>query len=196
MKKRIFLILMLINILACKAQEGRIEELGTVYRYEITSGTYLKDMNNRMSYYTGIWKGEYEGKYIFLLITKSTKNKHTNGDGSYWYEDEMFGRYELYSGNPEMPSTTIIASSMNSPLPAPIFSVGTGINNQFKFAYSDPQFCNAEGELILRRNLSNPNQLTYLFSPRGHFVFDPDCPYNGTIPVPLPNAVITLTKVN
>ena len=194
--KHLLIFKLLFSFTNCKAQEGRIEALGTVYRYEITNGTYLKDMENRMPFYVGLWKGEHNGKHIRLLITKLTKEKQERANGKYWYEDGMFARYEVFSGDPELPSSTIIASSMNTSINAPLISVGSGKNNQFKFAYSDTQFCGAEGELVLRRNLNNPNELTYLFSPKGHFVFDPDCPYNGTIPVPLPHAIITLTRVN
>lgn len=193
--KHLLIFTLLFSFTNCKAQEGRIEPLSSYG--DSPSGSYYKDMNNNMINYTGIWKGIYNKNHIFLKIEKLTKNKHISGDGSYYYIDELIGRYIIYSGDPDLPSTTIIASSLNqSNEVTPLISIGDGRNNQFKFAYSDTQFCGAEGELILRRNLNNPNELTYLFSPKGYFVFDPDCPYNGTIPVPLPHAIITLTRVN
>lgn len=196
--KNIILTLLLLSILSnCKAQEGNIEALGSKPRFEIISGTYLKDINNDISHYLGTWKGTYNGKFIFLKIIKLTKNKYTNGDGSYFYEDEIKGFYTIYDGDPNLPNTTIIANSMTvgNEL-APLFSVGDGRNNKYKLAYKDYQFCSVNGQLILERILSNPNQLIYKFSFFREIIMDSTCPYDGAIPIPLPEATITLTRVN
>jgi hypothetical protein len=197
MKNTIIALFLLLTITNCKAQEGRIETLGTISRLELPNGTYLKDTNDKMLFYVGTWKGVHNGKHILLKIQKLTKRRNDRAFGKYWYEDEMIGRYIVYNGDPNLPGTTIIASSINQINElSPLKSVGDGRNNEFEFAYTDYQFCSASGELILKRNLSNPNELNYDFDVMGKVIFDPDCPYTDTIPFPLPLANFNLIRVN
>lgn len=73
MKKSILLGFILFSTLSCKAQiipiESKKNYIGTGISLP-DNVTYIKDVNNILDRYVGIWKGDYDGKNYQLIITK------------------------------------------------------------------------------------------------------------------------------
>lgn len=65
--KIIILLLMLINLANCKAQQTY--PLDTDYE-DVPALSYIKDLNNELNQFTGIYKANYQGNEITLYITK------------------------------------------------------------------------------------------------------------------------------
>src|SRR5690606_34521227 len=74
----ILLIGLIVNFISCKAQTLPLN----TFMEEIPSNAYVKDLNNELPPYLGIYKAIYDGKEVTLYITKEdnklTKvmNKH------------------------------------------------------------------------------------------------------------------------
>ncbi len=58
---------MLINLANCKAQQTY--PLDTDYE-DVPALSYIKDLNNELNQFTGIYKANYQGNEITLYITK------------------------------------------------------------------------------------------------------------------------------
>jgi len=70
---RVIIVLeLIINLTACKAQQ--IQPLNTNLK-DITSNSYLKDLNNELDSYVGNFSANFDGKIINLFITKEVKKK-------------------------------------------------------------------------------------------------------------------------
>ena len=69
--------------------------------YDIPVNGYLKDMENKYNKYIGLWKGNWNGKTIYLEL-KKVKYYYT---GSHpFYSDELLGERKIldYNGNIEI----------------------------------------------------------------------------------------------
>ncbi|AZA77836.1 hypothetical protein EG347_10050 [Chryseobacterium sp. G0186] len=59
---------------------------------------YYKDMDGELDQYVGTWKGNWEGKTLFLQLRK-VKKRHTAGDGTYFDVDAILGERKIVSPN-------------------------------------------------------------------------------------------------
>lgn len=77
--KKLFLIIITVLSFSCKAQEYPLNTNPS----EIPNNAYLKDMNNELDKYVGLWKGTWNGKILYigksaaLDITNFTGNQMT-----------------------------------------------------------------------------------------------------------------------
>ena len=67
MKNIFYLLLIIISSITYKAQTYPLRTY-----IQLPSGAYLKDTNNELPTYEGIWKGAWDGKFIYLNIKKLT----------------------------------------------------------------------------------------------------------------------------
>ena len=200
MKKIQNLIIVLLFTINCQSQEGNVVSRCNISS-NFLSGTYLKDINNQFQYYIGTWQGIYNNTTIELKIEFFERLKSEYADGTYIYYDRLGANYKVLQGLPDATlNPQVLYSSMHITelMKMPLLSIGCARNNEAKFAYTDYERCNIEGDLKLVRNLSNPNELQYNFHISPAIIFPTaDCPFpNGVVPVPLPSTVITLTKIN
>ena len=68
MKNIFYLLLIIISSITYKAQTYPLRTY-----IQLPSGAYLKDTNNELPTYEGIWKGAWDRKFIYLNI--NLKNK-------------------------------------------------------------------------------------------------------------------------
>ena len=57
---------------------------------------YYKDLDGELNQYVGTWKGNWEGKTLFLQLRK-VKKRHTAGDGTYFDVDAILGERKIIS---------------------------------------------------------------------------------------------------
>lgn len=176
-----------------QSQEGISVPLNHDPTIDIQNGTYIKDIDNVFLPYIGNWETTWENKKMTLTIEKVTKQLRTYPNGDYYYRDYLIIKYKIIA----LPSNFIISNTYNiaNLTDAKITSIGTGKDNQLYFIYRDADFCYNSGEIILRQNLANQNELFYYYRFDG-FWMPEDCPYETQqeIPVYLPTINVTLTK--
>ncbi|NMR33833.1 hypothetical protein HIO71_06370 [Chryseobacterium aquaticum] len=90
--KYLLIILFASITLSCKAQ---VYPLNTS-PYDIPANSYIKDTNNELDKYVGLWKGNWNGKTIFLELKKI---KYYYNDNHPFYSDEILGERKIVSSN-------------------------------------------------------------------------------------------------
>ena len=92
--KRIITILLLILSNSSIAQETGIYPFHTPPR-NLPFGSYIKDLNGELDKYVGLWKGEWNGKTIFLELRKIKYSFNNNQ----YYEDMILGERKIINSN-------------------------------------------------------------------------------------------------
>lgn len=91
MKK--IIVLLFSVIINCIYSQTKILPLNTRGDWEY--GVYYKDLDNELTPYVGIWKGQIKGQ-IFQIIFEKVK-EYDKFDG-YW-EDRLYAKYEMKDSN-------------------------------------------------------------------------------------------------
>ncbi len=99
MKKRLLVGLIILGTICCKAQHIILVE--NAYKYKGTEGgllgdhdyVYVKDVNNILPKFVGIWKGTYQTKSFEFRIVKNTRD---NGELK---KDALYMRYKITDSN-------------------------------------------------------------------------------------------------
>lgn len=140
---------------------------------------YVKDINNTLDKYVGIWKGTYNGKVYEMKFNKSLY------DDLGMKKDEIIGRLRITTtGNLSL--TTF--DNFNEPDDSKTHFSGLGLTTDLQgyrmiFAGSVPEGCINHGTVSLRINLSNPNQMRVKYGSYNDIVVG-DCPstFSQTFP--------------
>lgn len=187
MKKTILLIIIFAAI-SCNAQ--RTISLEQAYEYDMSDEgfpddiAYIKDVNNRLDQFVGIWKGNYGGKQYEFRFEKKIKF------GEYSIKrDQIIGRAFIKN-----PNNQIIYNTINTPDNKTYFS---GINMQkttYMLDFVANDACNDFGVVFIEISKNNPN-IMYLNFDRDKTWYDPrKCPnFDSYVPL-LPKEKMTLTK--
>lgn len=78
--------------LSCKAQTYPLNTSPS----DIPDNAYLKDTNNELDKYIGLWKGNWNGKTVYLELRKV---KYYYAGNHPFYSDEIFGERKILSSN-------------------------------------------------------------------------------------------------
>lgn len=89
MKKRLLILLYFFTLINCTAQIIAVEDFAN-YQGELPDGAYIKDVNNVLNKYTGVWKGNFDNKSYEFHIIKFTENSILN-----YKEDILLMRYKI-----------------------------------------------------------------------------------------------------
>jgi len=187
--KNIFLITILLISISCNAQ---IYPLNTSPS-DIPDNAYIKDTNNELDKYVGLWKGNWNGKILYLELRKI---KYYSQMGKY-YSDEIFGERKIVnsSGIVEIDRITNFGDE------GPEFR---GLFNSLKYPgkkrilFFPYNMCKKTASLHIM-NFDEVNHTMTL-----HFIYDPtyidaSCPYYNSVmqgndfPVNFPKDIV-LTK--
>ena len=90
--KNLFTILLAFIIISCHAQ---IYPLNTSSS-DVPDNAYIKDTNNELDKYVGLWKGSWNGKNVYLEFKKN--KKYYSGNHPY-YIDEIVGERKIINSN-------------------------------------------------------------------------------------------------
>jgi hypothetical protein len=104
-----FLLTVILLSFSCKAQQ--IYPLNTDFR-TIQNNVYLKDINNELLPYIGIWKAAENNNEIIINVEKVDYHFIKLGNQTY-YQDVLFIRYSIKNSQ-----GAIIKSTMNLPITA------------------------------------------------------------------------------
>lgn len=92
--KILTVVLIMIITYSCKAQ---IYPLDTSI-LDVPNGAYIKDTNNELNQYVGLWKSTWQGKTIYLDLRK-IKRKSTDFNGDFVYIDTIYGERKIINAN-------------------------------------------------------------------------------------------------
>lgn len=191
MKITFKLLVLFLGAINCYSQET-IVALDHNYLYEIPNNTYVKDVNNSFLPYLGVWKTTVDDKDYFLKIVMIPHNQKTYPSGRTYYEDILVASYEVRDLSGGTLEGNLDDINLNT---IKIRNVSYPVNNRLDFLYIDNDLCGLSADIVLTRNPSNPNVMTYIYSMTGPSFVD-DCPYDENASVPLPLGQKTFTKVN
>lgn len=90
MKKIILLIVTILSKLLY-SQEYPLD-----YKEDVPNGAYYKDVNGELNKYVGLWKGNWNGKTIYIELKKN--KKYYSGIHPY-YQDEIVGERKIINYN-------------------------------------------------------------------------------------------------
>ncbi len=97
MKNKFLLLISILLVQFYSSQEYPLD-----YKNDVPNGAYYKDLNNELDKYVGLWKGNWNGKTVYLELKKL---KYKLGDSSdYVYKDMILGERKIInsSGNVEI----------------------------------------------------------------------------------------------
>ncbi|SEH43401.1 DUF6705 family protein [Chryseobacterium culicis] len=100
--RNLLLILGILTLLSCKAQE-QVLPLNTSV-FGAAENSYFKDLNDELNPYVGTWKASFQDKTITLQISKQIKVATKNFNKNY-YTDQLFARYEVKKNGVVLEST-------------------------------------------------------------------------------------------
>ena len=175
--KIITFLFVLVNLINCKAQQTF--PLNTDY-LTVPNNSYLKDLNNELSSFTGIYKGFFEGKEVTLYITKKEYDLEKRTKKTY-YTDVLEIKFTIKN-----PSGIIVQNTQNTNLSInKIRSMGTKPQfNAVIFDYSGTN-CNVGWGIISIRKI-NPTQIYWDYNPNSILLDAASCPGNPDTKVYLP----------
>ncbi|WP_419868945.1 DUF6705 family protein [Chryseobacterium sp. CT-SW4] len=180
--RNIIIISFLILSITNKAQEYSLRTYS-----DVSSNSYLKDTNNELNSYEGVWKGNWDGKTIQIVFKKITYNYNENLE---YYKDYLIGKFKVTDSNGSILFDNTNLSDNEAKIKGGKFRKDDG---KYSLIYLDFDLCGLNGNIKLNFADANKNSLQWNFSPMTDII-SLDCPYlNTTFPEPLPKNII-LTK--
>ncbi|WP_027388186.1 DUF6705 family protein [Chryseobacterium gregarium] len=153
---RIVIFILLTNFISCKAQQ--VYPLNADYE-EVPQNSYLKDLNNDLLPYIGIYKTNFNGNEITLYINKQEQKLEKTGQKNY-YMDALVIKYIVKNS-----TGTVLQDTKNNNYPnIELYSIGTTpAQNRVDFIYTGTN-CNVGwGDIYLKK--LNANQISWEYRP-------------------------------
>lgn len=95
--KNIFLISFIFTLIFCKSQQ--VYPLHTDDKMDLPSGSYFKDLNGELNPYIGLWKGDWNGKTVYLQLKKIKYLSGNVTDPHYIYWDMIVGERKIINAD-------------------------------------------------------------------------------------------------
>lgn len=176
---RVLIIIMFFIIISCRGQQY---PLNTNYE-EVPNNAYLKDLNNELNPYTGIYKANFEGNEIILYIAKETY-KFFDLYSKKYYQDVLSIKYIVKNPSGIVLQDTNNMNFQSGQIEFSIYSIGTqSSNNLVIFHYGGTNCGVGWGKVKLKK--LNSTQISWSYDPNSTSVRD-DCPSNADKTVYLP----------
>ncbi|AJW62892.1 hypothetical protein VO54_01415 [Elizabethkingia miricola] len=168
----------IVSFLLSFSFNAQVLPLNTYYT-DITGNSYLKDLDNILPRYVGVWQANYNGTNIYLTIDNVTKHPVRFGDVNF-YNDILFVRYIVKDQN-----GVILQSTMNhSVTNANIESIVPYPNNTIGFRYSGGDCNVGNGRVFLQ--YVDPTHIKWTYYPNSLLLPESDCPKGSDLKVYLP----------
>ncbi|PRA97608.1 hypothetical protein CQ046_20985 [Chryseobacterium sp. MYb7] len=172
MRQLLLLFLTVITVF-CKAQ---IYPLNTSPS-DIPDNAYLKDTNNELDKYVGLWKGTWNGKTLFLELKKIKSYSSVPGDTHPYYRDEIRGERKIINSNGVVEIDRISNFGNDG---AEFWGMGINLKNglQKTLTFSPKNMCRKAATLIITN--FTPTQMTLHFEYLPSF-YDDTCQHNAYV---------------
>ena len=165
-----------VAMLSCKAQTYTLN----TWTDDITEGGYVKDLNNELNQFTGVYKATHQGNETTLYITKAEHIPKNKINKSY-YIDALVIRYTVKN------SSGVVLQDTQNDLSNEFYSLRTFPQENIVGLYYPGTNCRVgHGTVFLSK--INATQLKWIYRP-GERIFvnkDEECPGNPDTKVYLP----------
>ncbi len=185
MKAIVFLLLILAT--SCKSQ---IYPLNTGIS-DLPPNAYLKDLDNELDKYVGLWKGNWDGKTLYIDMKKV---KYYYDDDNYpFYKDRILGERKIINANGNVEIDRISNFDYVSPEIRGVFYDAQGDIN---FLFAPKNMCLKHASLYIKNLTNTQMTLHFEYEPSR---YDPNCVHNayvdqhGDFPINFPKDIV-LTK--
>ncbi|MDV7696312.1 hypothetical protein N6B72_05200 [Chryseobacterium soli] len=191
MKKLLYILLIFISISVL----GQEYPLGT-NPSDLPAYSYIKDTNNEYNKYVGIWKGNWNGKTVYLELKKIKYNK--NYSTPPYYVDKILGERKIIATNGTVEIDRISNFDYQDP---EIFGTGlpTQVNgvNYPSLMFYPKNMCDKFARLVVTNITTTQMTLHFVYEPSA---YKENCIHNayvdqngGDFPVNFPKDIV-LTK--
>ncbi|MEI3791592.1 MULTISPECIES: DUF6705 family protein [unclassified Chryseobacterium] len=157
---------------------------------DVPNNAYIKDLNNELIPYEGIWKGTWDNKTFFLNL-KRVKKFMDHKENNPYYKDILAGRFKVLdsSGNILFDNTSL--PDQDTKIEGLGFIKNT---NKYMLSYIDPDICNITGNIYFNFLDITKSKLDWKFIDTTDII-DSTCQYynSNPFPQPLPKNIV-LTK--
>ena len=189
LKTVLFALCSFAGFLSCKAQQ--------IYPYntnplDVPNGAYIKDLNNELNKYIGVWKGNWDGKTLYLDLRKHKV------DRSYYSIDKIIGERKIINSQGQVEFDRISNFNYSNPeIEGPFLSVRYRLSGKEAFSFYPENMCGKGVILHIIEFTGNTMTLKFEYEP-SHY--KADCIHNSYIqqyddfPINFPRNTITLTK--
>lgn len=169
------ILFIIICTLSCKAQLPLMTAINN-----IPQNAYIKDTNNILYTYSGIYKANYQGNEITLFIEKE-ENKFMDYGNKKFYRDALNVKYIVKNAS----GTILQDVKNNNNTKIEIFSTTPrSIDNSLLFTYSGTNCGVGWGKIILKK--INTTQLSWEYKPNDIILDNSRCPAGTDINIYLP----------
>ncbi|MEC3875792.1 DUF6705 family protein [Chryseobacterium salviniae] len=183
--KKIFLSTIIFLSVQCKAQ---IYSLRT-YGIEFPQNSYVKDTNNELPAYEGIWKGIWNNKTIFVTFKKITNEYDKDFE---YYRDFLIAKFKVINSNGlVLFDNTLLPDSKAKILGGRFRKT----DNKYSLIYIDPDLCSMSGNIYINFTDATQTKLNWK-AVYGWDLLTESCPYydSPTFPEPLPYEIILIKQ--
>lgn len=184
--KNIFLILLTLIFLSCKAQTYPLRTFTN-----IPENSYLKDTNDEFQAYEGTWKATWNNKIIYVTFKEV---EHFYNTTLKQYRDILIARFKVTNLNGQ-----ILFDNTNLPdnevkIEGQKFRK---IDDKYSFIYIDMDLCDRSGDIRINFTDATKTKLQWSYSQDENFI-EPDCFYYSyalqDYPQPLPNNIVLVKQ--
>ncbi|HFK5506007.1 DUF6705 family protein [Elizabethkingia anophelis] len=185
MKKIIFLTVLLLS-LYIQAQTISITDTPK----KIPSGIYLKDMDNTLPLFSGMWVANFDGKQIILDISNRI-DKYLKELSVNYYSDVLFIRYTIKDSNGNQVATTMNKAIVD----ANIISTYPSKDKKRIGFYYKGETCGI-GNGLIGLTIIDETHISWKFRPLGGIIDPSNCSdYSPNIKSYIPRSLdLTFTK--
>ena len=167
----IIILVLIFNALSCKAQQ---EYPINTMPMNISNDSYIRDYNNELDPFTGVFKTFYADKEITLDISKNVKKRFTrNGlTVSHYYKDALIIKFLIKDS-----SGSILQNTLNSTDEERHFISNTIVltsKNIVKFYYTGADCGIGWGNIEIKK--INSNQISWSYYPNSTSLNSINCP--------------------
>lgn len=178
--KILILLGLIINLISCKAQ---ILPLNT-WMENTPNNAHLKDLDNELAPYVGIYKANYKGNEITLFITKE-EDKLIKYSDQQFYKDVLTIRYIVKNSSGIVLQNTK-DMNLNDQTRFKILSMGTMPElGKVALGYDGTNCGVGWGQIDLKK--LNSTQISWDYYPNNRILTDANCPPGTDTTVYLPN---------
>lgn len=182
--KKIIILIVFCAFYSCTAQ---IYPLRTFT--DIPPNAYLKDTNNELVSYEGMWKGSWNNKTIYIAFKKINNKYNVNLK---YYKDFLIAKFKVLDEH-----NNILFDNTNT---ADIDAKITGgkfrkIDGKYSLGYLDMDLCGITGYIMINFTDATKTKLNWKYN-IGSNIIREDCPYYNTVPFPdpLPKEIVLIKQ--
>jgi len=159
---------------------------------DVPSNAYIKDVNNELVPYEGIWKGTWDNK-TFSVEFKRIKKYLDHKENNPYHKDVLIGKFRVTDSNNLVLFDNMYLSDNETKIEGTRFLLQP--SKRYTLFFLDSDICNISGDIFISfTNLIN-TQLSWKFMDTTDII-TPNCPYYNAnpFPQPLPKNIILIKQ--